>query len=186
MLKNKNFTAYLVKFLFFFCLLYFGTLLWIGITTPGGVYFSFADKYFDYISFLRKSIIGGARFFLSAMNYDTVMEGEYNVRLKNGYGIHMVYSCLGYGIMSFWAAFVIANTGSVKKKISWVVAGFIIIWILNVLRIALLILARNNKTTIFNGISHHTFFNIVAYLFVFLMMYLFDRSLKNHNSNNVL
>jgi exosortase/archaeosortase family protein len=174
--KGNAFAGYVIKFLTVFCLLYFGTALWIGLSTPGGLYNSFIDSHLDYISFLRKLIIRGAGIFLSLLGYETRTEGLYSLKLANGWGIHMVYSCLGYGVMSFWAAFVIANPGSIKRKVIWVLGGFTIIWIINVLRIALLILFRNNKTHIFDWIGHHTLFNIVAYLFVFLMMYFFDRS----------
>lgn len=90
----------------------------------------------------------------------------------------MVYSCLGIGIFSFWGAFIIANEGTALNKLKWVLIGTLTIWLINVGRIVLLLLAHNNKWVSPININHHTMFNIVAYGAIFLLMYAFDRSQK--------
>ena len=44
-----------------------------------------------------------------------------NLFMKDGTGVNIVFSCVGYGVMSFWGAFVIANQGQWKKAciVSW-------------------------------------------------------------------
>ena len=172
------FSIYLLKFLGAFCLLYFGTVMMIGLAVPGGYYIDFIHQYFDYVSLLRKSLLYGAKIFLSAGGYHSSIEKVYNLKFENGSSVHMVYSCLGYGIISFWLAFLFANKGSVQKKTLWMVAGFLAIWLINVTRIALLVLAINKRWAMPFGINHHTWFNIAAYTVIFTMIYLFDRTEK--------
>ncbi len=87
----------------------------------------------------------------------------------------MVYSCIGYGITSFWLAFVFANKGSWKKKLLWMTGGALVLWIINVVRISLVLLANSKQWAIPLGWDHHTWFNIVAYGFIFLMMWVYDK-----------
>jgi exosortase/archaeosortase family protein len=97
----------------------------------------------------------------------------------------MVYSCIGYGVMSFWVAFIFANKGTFKKKFLWISGGILVLWIINVLRVSLLLLAINKNWKIPLGWDHHTWFNIVAYSLIFLMILLYDRSFKRVIKSNV-
>ena len=90
----------------------------------------------------------------------------------------MVYACLGYGVMSFWLAFVVANKGSIAKKIKWIFGGWLMIWIINIIRITLLMITINEKSTMPFDLDNHTFFNIGAYIAIFVLIYFYDRSLK--------
>ena len=85
--------------------------------------------------------------------------------------------CLGYGVMSFWIAFVVANKGTSIKKLKWLLGGLFLICLINVIRISLLLLAINFHwlTPYFN---HHTWFNIIAYLIIFILIYFYDKSFK--------
>lgn len=96
--------------------------------------------------------------------------------LQSGQSVRMVYSCIGYGVMSFWAAFVVANRGCWQKKVVWVAGGLLALWVVNVLRIALLLLAARKNWRFPFGWDHHTWFNVVAYAFVFGMIFFYDRS----------
>ncbi|UEG49448.1 exosortase/archaeosortase family protein [Ferruginibacter lapsinanis] len=174
----KSFSKYFFKFILIFCFLYFGTQLIIGLTVPGNHYSSFVHHYLDYISLLRKSLLKGSELIIDALGYRSFVVDNYFLKIENGSYVRMVYSCLGIGIFSFWAAFVIANEGKIVKKIEWVFIGVIIIWLINIARICLLLLAHNNKWTVPSFINHHTIFNIAAYGAVFLLMYAFDRSQK--------
>lgn len=173
---------YLFKFVGAFCLLYFGTKAFIGLTIPGGYYFPFLQNHLDYISLLRKSLLLGTRNFLSFFGYHCNIEKVFYLRMLMGKSVHIVYSCLGYGIISFWIAFIFANHGSFTRKCIWIVGGIITIWGINVLRIAMLLLAINNKWNLFFGLNHHTWFNIITYIFIFIGIYFYDRSNKNYQS----
>lgn len=88
--------------------------------------------------------------------------------------------CVGYGVYSFWIAFVAANSGKPLKKALWIVSGVVALWLINVIRITLFLVAINKGWPMPLGINHHTWFNIVAYLLIFLLMWLYDRSSGNN------
>jgi exosortase/archaeosortase family protein len=94
-----------------------------------------------------------------------------------------VYSCIGYGLISFWIAFIFANPVHWKKKIKWGTIGVVSIFIINVIRISLLLIVINNKWPNGINVDSHTLFNIVAYCLIFLLIFLFDRSEKKSNAD---
>ena len=183
-LKDKAFIRFVVKFLLVFAACYFGTLAWIGITVPGGIYSQFSDRYLDYVTWIRNSLLYGSKFQLSLFGIETYIAGDYNLRMVNGRGVRMVYECVGYGVMSFWIAFVVASAGSLKRKLFWLATGLIGIWLLNITRVSLLLVATNKGWPMPLGLDHHTWFNIFAYLFIFIFMYLFNRQDKEREVNN--
>jgi exosortase/archaeosortase family protein len=78
--------------------------------------------------------------------------------------------------MSFWIAYVIAdNKNTWQKKLYWCVAGIFFIWVINCCRVSLLLLALQNNWAVVTGVDQHAMFNIVAYSFVFLMIWLYSR-----------
>lgn len=172
---------YLLKFGIAFCLFYFGTLAVIGLSTPDNRYSPFVANYLNFIDPFRYSLLYGAKGLLSIFSHSTVFVDEFTLALQDGNGVRMVYSCIGYGVMSFWAAFVIANKGGWKKKLTWIFGGWAALWMINVLRVALLIVAGNKNWTIPLGWDHHTWFNIIAYALIFSMIYFYDRSFKKNN-----
>ena len=177
MLENnyKSLIAYVLKFAFYFCLLYFGTLGIIGLSTREGYYSPTVAKYFDFISLLRSSYLHTCKAVLSLFNYQTTLTDKYTLMGMHG-GIRMVYTCIGYGVMSFWASFIISNISTWKRKILWVLGGLFSLWCINLLRICLLIIALDKHWPMPLGLDHHTWFNIAAYLLIFIMIYFYDKS----------
>lgn len=179
-MKIKGYTAtpffiYLIKFLGVLCILYFGTTFIVGLTVPGGYYSPFIAQYLNYPDWLGISLLKGARLLLSMLGYTSELLGHDVLRLQGGKSILLAFPCLGYGIMSFWAAFVFANTGTALKKAGWILGGWLALWLINVIRIALLLISLEKHWPIPFGFSYHTQFNIVAYLLIFIMMWVYDR-----------
>jgi len=150
----------------------------IGIATPGGYYVAFADKYLDYISGFRSLLLNSSKLLLQAIGYDVYLKDGYTIKMINGRGVKIVYSCLGYGIISFWIAFVFANKTSLKKMLQWMTGGVLVIFLLNVFRICLMLISVNKHWSSLFNLDNHTWFNIVLYGVLFFMIYLFDRSEK--------
>ncbi len=181
--RNKNIVKYLLKFIGVYCSCYYGALTIAGLSVPGKYYNSIVDRYFDFVSLLRSSLLYGAKLFVSIFGYKTYFANEYILRIVNGSGIKMVYSCLGLGVMSFWVAFAFANNQTRGKKLQWMLGGLFVIWSINVIRISLLLISGNSNWTI-PWFDHHTWFSIVAYLMIGILIYFYDRSSKIIPSNN--
>jgi exosortase/archaeosortase family protein len=150
----------------------------IGLAAPGAYYSPFVHDYLNYPVALRNSLLLGARGFVGLLGYTAYLHDAFFISMPQGRGVRMVYSCLGIGVFSFWVAFVYANKGSLKKKLAWMAAGMLLVWLINVARIGLLLLAVNGKWTMPLNMNHHTLFNIAAYTAIFLLIYLYHRSGK--------
>jgi exosortase/archaeosortase family protein len=172
---NKRILIYLVKFIGAFCVLYFGTLAIIGLSSPVGYYSSFVDKYLNFIPAFRNSFLQASKYFLSFFGYECYQSSPTQLCMVGGGAVNLVYSCLGYGVISFWIAFVFANTGSIKKKLAWMLGGAAVLYIINVVRISLVLLANGKHWHFPFGWDNHTWFNIVAYAMIFLMIWVYDR-----------
>lgn len=170
--------GYILKFIGAFSILYFGTKAVIGLTVPGGYYSPFVASYLDYPSLLRHSLLNGTRLMVSIGGFKTYFPDAYHINIQNGYGVRLVYACLGYGLLSFWLAFIFANRGNFLKKLKWMIAGGFLIWLINVSRISLVLIASNQNWALPISLEHHTLFNIIVYAFIFLMIWLFQRSEK--------
>jgi exosortase/archaeosortase family protein len=171
---------YTMKFIGAFCILYLGTQAIIGLSVRGGHYSGFVHDYMDYPTLLRSALLYGAKTALSIFGYDSNVHNEYFLTMAGGKSIRMVYSCLGIGLISFWTAFIFANKGGFKKKLSWICGGLLLIGLINITRVALLLLAINKNWPLPFHLNNHTLFNIAAYSAIFILIYFFDRSSKEH------
>lgn len=178
LIATYPFIWYLVKFLAIYFFLYYGTLAWIGLAAPGDYYVPFIEKNLDFVSWIKRSLIKSTAFILSLFHIETVFEPGYLVRFKGGRGVIIAMDCVGYGVYSFWTAFVAANKGSFKRKLLWIVSGVFGLWLINVFRITLFLTAINKGWPMPLGIDHHTWFNIFAYLFIFILIWWYDRQTK--------
>jgi exosortase/archaeosortase family protein len=135
-------------------------------------------KYLDYVSWIKVSLLSATGFNLSLFNIQTHTEPGFLIRINGGRGVIIAMDCVGYGVYSFWIAFVAANSGKFRKKAWWIVLGVSALWLINVVRISLFLVAINRGWPMPLGIDHHTWFNIFAYMFIFIMIWLYDRSGK--------
>jgi exosortase/archaeosortase family protein len=179
--SEKKFVRFTLVFITVFLLCYYGTLFLTGLAVPGGKYIPFVEKYFNIAAWLRSSLILSSKYFLSMLGIETIRSDEYVLRAVGGRGVRIVYACLGFGVMSFWFAYVVSNIAALQKKIIWIVLGLFFLWIINVVRISLVLLAGNKGWHFPFGWDHHTWFNIVAYMAIFAMIYFFEKSLKDKN-----
>ncbi len=186
LLKNKSFIRFVVKFLLLFVIFYYGTIAWIGFAAPDGFYVPFIDHYLDYVSWIKISLMKGAAFIASLYGYSTAEEPNFLVRVVGARGVYIAYDCVGYGVYSFWAAFVIATTSTLAKKMFWLIGGILLLWLINVFRIGLFLVAINKGWAMPLGLDHHTWFNIFAYGAIFLMVYFFDKNTNQTKEPTVL
>ena len=183
-LRDKNFRTFVVRFLFVFSFCYFFTLAIIGLSAPNGYYVSFVAKYLDYVTLITKSLLKGTELLLSIFNIHTYRAPGFIIRIVGGRGVQIAYDCVGYGVMSFWIAFVTVSAGSFRKKSLSLVSGLFLLWLINVSRISLFLVAINRNWPMPFGLDHHTLFNITAYFAIFLMIFFFVRKKNNIHEKN--
>lgn len=159
--------------------LYYGSQAIIGLSAKGGYYNSFVAEYLNYPLALRKALLHTSGAILDLLGYQSEIVEPFKVKLVNGRGVKIVYSCLGIGLFSFWAAFIFANKSSLRRSILFLFAGLLFIFLINVLRLVLLCIAVNKNWNMLFGLDHHTLFSIASYTLIILLILAFDISEKN-------
>ncbi len=154
---------------------YYGTFAIIGLSSSSGYYIEFIHRYCDYTIILKNSLLKGAGIIAGIFGYETVYESGDLIRVVGQRGVKVAISCLGIGVMSFWAAFIISSNLLKKMKVLWLSAGLIILWIINICRIGIFLVSINKGWSLPFGLDHHTWFNILAYSAIFCMIYLFEK-----------
>lgn len=167
---------FLVLFIGLYLIFYFFNLFYIGITAPGGWYFSYWDKHLNYVHWLRDFLLWASSNTLNLLGYQT-KTSRYELLVVGHGKISLVYSCLGFGVMSFFAAFVLAWPAILRAKISFVIIGLLIIQILNILRFVLLGLYWQSASG-YIGIDHHFVYNLIVYLIIALMLFIYVNTQK--------
>lgn len=150
----------------------------IGIAAPGNLYSPFVENYFDYVKWIKLSLMWATGAILSIFGISTYTVPDFIIRITDGKGVSIAMDCVGYGVYSFWIAFVVANSGSFRRKLSWIIFGVLGLWFINVIRITLFLLAVNKGWPMPLGWDHHTWFNIFAYLLIFIMIWWYDKTGK--------
>lgn len=182
---NKAAILFVVKLLFFYFLFSQGNLFMNSVISVGGKYYNaFISDNFNYIQGLRTLLITPAVWIIKLFGFYAI-NNEMDVMVVDGPLLRINYSCLGLGVMSFFTAFVIAFPAKLKAKIRLFIIGTIMIYVLNVGRIAGLgVLLGFFKSQRDNFTYHHEIFNIIVYLCIFLLLYLYIRKNTNHLSTS--
>jgi exosortase/archaeosortase family protein len=163
-MKDKGFKSiYLFgsKFLILFIVLYGSNILFISITSPGGMYIAWLAEHVNYIQAWRTFDLQSTAAMLHILGYLTTSDG-FTLAVAGHAGFKLVYSCLGYGLMSFFAAFVLAWPETRLQKIKMLLSGLATIQALNLVRFLCISIYWKPKFKSF-WLDHHTIFNIILY-----------------------
>ena len=177
--KNEG-LLFILKFLGLFALLYYFCLFFISITFRGGnEFYIFLRDHLNFVVFLRYSVLRASELLCNLLGIETYIIDTITIRLQSSRkGLHMGYDCIGYGVMSFWTAFVVANNSTLKKKTYWLISGLITIWIINCLRVTFLLIALHNNWSVNKYLDHHTQYNIISYCLIFILITFYIRDNK--------
>lgn len=169
---------FLIKFLLVFAILYGGTYGFIALASPSGKLSLPFLQSLDYVAAYRKLILHGAGQCLEWLGYTAAYPDAYRLQINDANRVQLVYDCLGIGILSFWIAWCAAATHAWKFRLGWIFGGSVLITLLNMQRIALLLIAHYEHWNIFAGIDHHDMYNMVIYTVLFLLLLLHYRLVK--------
>lgn len=158
-----------IRFFLLFIGLYGFNQAFIGLSTPGGSYLSALDQHVNYIKAWRHFNIRVVAQIIELLGY-RVETTEISLRVTGRAGFILIYSCLGYGIMSLVAAFILAYPKPAGSRFVFFFLSLLFIQITNILRLVLIALYAKKQAGIF--INHHTLYNILLYLFLSIFIYL--------------
>ena len=153
----------------------------MGITSPGGkAYSPFLDHYLNIPNWLTYLIAKSAMGLLKLLGFAAYQHAPNNVRIENGGGVNILWACLGFGVMSFWVAFITAHRAAWKYKLKWCVIGISIIIALNIIRIMMIALAYHFKWKMIMLLDAHQTFNIASYMLLFVLVFWFIVKYKKY------
>ncbi len=166
---------FLVLFTVLFLLFYYFNIGFLSLTSHGRHYSEFWSHHFNYIHWLRRGLLISTAQVLAWLGFASVTN-EYQLLVAGRGIIHLLYTCLGFGLMSFFAAFVLAYPKTARQKLWFLFTGLATIQILNVIRFVLLALYWKGNTT--HIADHHTIFNFIIYILMLLCLYLWVKHSK--------
>jgi exosortase/archaeosortase family protein len=168
---------FMISFLYLFILSYGFNIAFIGITAPGGIYWHWADEHINYIRAWRNFDLQTTSSVLKLLGHKVYINW-YSVVVPGYAGFKLVYSCLGYGLMSFFLAFILAFPKDWKSKIWIILIGLGLIQTLNLLRFVMIALYWN-KQVHESWPDHHFIWNTTIYLVIITILYLWTNSKKH-------
>jgi len=176
-----------IKFIIALFVLYIlfsqGNLFMNSVMSPGGKFYNaYIAEHFDYIQGLKTALIIPAVWIIKLFGFYAIYN-EMDVMVVSGPLLRINYSCLGLGVMSFLAAFVLSFPASWKSTFKMLIIGLISIYVLNIFRIAGLGVLFGTFQSQRNYFEyHHEIFNVIVYIIIFIMLYIWIR--KNTKIKN--
>jgi len=180
--KNSP-VRFAVLFIGLFAIFYYFNILFLGFTSPGNYYSSFFDHYLNYIAALRWFLLQSSSGILRLWGFSTLTNTDQLLVVGRGI-ITLAYDCLGLGVMSFFAAFVLSYPkSSTRPKLTFLTIGLLTIQMLNIVRFVLLALFWHGA---YSGIiDHHTLFNVIIYIVISISLYFWVTTDIASNKQNV-
>ena len=176
-----------IKFIITLFVLYIlfsqGNLFMNSVMSSGARFYNASiAEHFNYIQGLKTALIIPAVWIIKLFGFYAIYN-EMDVMVVSGPLLRINYSCLGLGVMSFLAAFVLSFPASWKSTFKMLIIGLISIYVLNILRIAGLGILFGTFQSQRNYFEyHHEIFNVIVYIIIFIMLYIWIK--KNTKIKN--
>jgi exosortase/archaeosortase family protein len=185
LLKNEG-ILFIVKFVLIFSVIYGGHLFYLGIIDPQGTLsVPFLQPYGAwYADAIRNTLLYASKFILQlGFNLHIQVIDGMSLAAK-GKMVNINYECVGIGLYAFWAAFVLSHKQVIKTKLKWLIAGWFLLWMMNVTRICLVLAAMIKSWVRIENIDHHAVFNYCMYVLIFgLVLFYLKRTTGNNNDS---
>jgi exosortase/archaeosortase family protein len=160
---------FIVSFPVLFLVIYYFNIAFIGLTTTDGYYIENLDQHLNYIKAWRDFNITGTASILRALGYEVTTQ-PFRLHVTGKSGFILVYSCLGYGVLSIYAAFILAYPRPLRNKFVFLFIGVLGFQMLNMLRLSLIALFWK-PSPLFLNLNAHELFNVITYGLILLASY---------------
>lgn len=168
-MKKSNFS--IVYFLIIFFILYYGFIIYVGLSTPGGkIYSSFLYSYLNIPDWLSIFVAKAATLVLKILGYSAYQKNAANVSIHGIRGVTIAWGCIGVSVMFLWFAFIVAHKANFAFKLKWIAIGFLLIFLFNISRIVLIELSNFYHWAYFLSFNAHSAFNFITYVIIILLM----------------
>lgn len=175
----------LTRFLIVFAVLSGWFYAYVGITSPDGkIYSYFLDHYLNIPAWLTWLIAKISFFILKLAGFAVYQRTPNNITINGSGGVTILWACLGFAVMSFWIAFVVALKASWQFRFKWCITGNVLITVLNITRIVLIALANYYHWNMITSLEPHTTFNIASYILLFALIGWFILHFEQHQQNS--
>ncbi len=154
-----------------FVVLFLGTYIILGIFYLGYLKASEKGAFFpDYITHL---VAKQSAAVLDGFGYNPILASDpldegVLLTIENKYTVSIVEGCNSISVIILFIAFVIAFAESFKKTFLFLFAGSVLIYIVNILRIAILVVA-SYKFPEYESVLHSVVFPGIIYSMVFIL-----------------
>ena len=108
---------------------------WIGLCAPGGFYWAFAEQHLNFVQYYREFLIGGSELLANSFGLQTISNST-QMRIIGHGGVNIVYSCVGFGMISLIIAIgMAAPSKKIKQRLLFIAGMVVLFTILNMGRI---------------------------------------------------
>ncbi len=163
-----------------FVILFLGTYLVLGFlysvylnASENGAYFP--DYITDLVAKQSAATLDGFGY-NSVLRKDSLGQGML-LTIDNKYTVSVVEGCNSISVIILFVAFIIAFAENFKKTLLFIFAGAVLIYIVNIIRIAILTVALY-KFPQYENILHSVVFPGIIYSMVFILWMVWVRMLK--------
>lgn len=112
--------------------------------------------------------------------YDNVEKVGAGIAIEGVRSVNIAHQCNGLELIVLYIGFIFCVPSNVKKMTSYIVIGTIVIYILNIIRAALLAAMYYNDHSM-KEFAHHYVFKIIIYAVVFLGWVLYMKKPKRES-----
>ncbi|MGO3182379.1 MAG: exosortase family protein XrtF [Aequorivita sp.] len=170
--KYKTVVRFVVLFLGTYLVLSILYALYLKASAKSGY---FPDFFTNLVARQSGAVLDG--FGYSALLTPHKLGGGMLLTIDNDYSVSIVEGCNSISVVILFVSFIIAFAESFKKTLLFLLAGAVLIYVVNILRIAILVVALY-KFPEYENLLHSVIFPGIIYGMVFVLWMVWVRMLK--------
>ncbi|MEM0519502.1 MULTISPECIES: exosortase family protein XrtF [Aequorivita] len=165
-----------------FIILFLGTYLLLGVVYS--LYLKASASGYFFPDYLSNLVANQSRAVLEFLGYTStlkpnILEQGISLTINNAYSVSIVEGCNSASVIILFVAFIIAFAENFKKTLLFLLAGAVLIYSVNLLRIVILIIALY-KFPQYENVLHSVVFPGIIYSVVFVLWMIWVKMLKSN------
>lgn len=146
----------------------FGFIIWLIRMNHIEPFYNYANSS-KFLEYFKNTLVFFTYLLLKLLGENAIVNYQDSVvGIISGRSVFLGIPCYGLKLMGIFAVFIIAYPGKNFYRLLFILGGCIFIQMLNVIRLAGLVIIYTYYPQYFN-INHHVIFTTAVYIFVFIM-----------------